>query len=449
MRFKSVFIFFIVIISFGAANAQDFKAKAEEYINQRVENDQFSGNIIVAKAGKILYMANKGYASYTYKIKHTPASRFRIGSITKQFTAFAVLFMVERGEIKLTDHISDYIPDYPKPNGDKITIHQLLTHTSGIPNYTADEDLFNNRGCLTGSTDEFIKNFWDKPLDFTPGSKFSYSNSGYYLLSVILDKINNNLYEETLQKIFERAQMTDTGLEHYQEVIPNLSTGYARIGRRDQVKQSKFIKVDLAAYGAGAMYSTAADLYKWHIFLNNQDFISPELLEKYFTPEKDNYAYGWLVSNIKGHPIQWHNGGIDGFVSYIARYPQDDLFITVLSNYEGAPMDQIGMDLAKMYFGEAVAPPVPPKEVKVDPSIYDAYTGTYNLAPGFDIVVTKEDNHLMLQATGQEKFEVFPESETLFFLKVVEAKVEFLKGEDGKVSELILHQNGEHKGVKQ
>ncbi len=448
MRFKSILIFFVAITTLGTLQAQDFSKKAEDYVNELVKNDQFSGNIMVAKSGKIVYLANKGYADYSFNIKNTPATRFRIGSVTKQFTAFSILLLVEHGKLKLTDHISDYIPNYPKPYGDQITIHQLLTHTSGIPNYTEDETFFKNRGCLEDdSPDEFIRRFWNKPLDFTPGSKFSYSNSGYYLLGVIINHLKDLDYEEVLKKVLSGAQMEESGMEKYQAVIPNLSAGYAAIGTHP--KECNFIKVDLAAFSAGAMYSTATDLYKWHLFLKEQDLVSPELMAKYFTPEKESYAYGWLVSNIDGHDIQWHNGGIDGFVSYIARYPKDDLFIAVLSNYEGAPIDKMGMDLAKMYFGKQVATPTMPKIVKVDPNIYNDYVGTYKLAPTFDIVITKEDDRLMLQATGQDKFEIFPESETLFFLKVVEAKVEFIKGEDGKVKELILHQNGKQTGVKQ
>ena len=446
MRFKIYLFFFITVLTFGTAKAQEYAEKAGAYIDALAENGRFSGNVLVVKAGKVLYGGYIGYANYAFNIKNTPATRFRIGSITKQFTAYAVLFATQYGDLKLTDHISDYIPEYPKPYGDQITIHQLLTHTSGIPNYTDDESFFKNRACLEGTPEDVMKTFWNKPLDFTPGSKFKYSNSGYYVLGVILDRLENMNYEMILDKILGAIGMRNSGLEVFRKDIRNLSTGYSRLGNNPQ--KANFINAELAAYSAGAIYSTTDDLYTWNVFLKNQELIPKELMEKYFTPEKEHYAYGWIIDEVDGHQIQWHNGGIDGFVSYIARYPKDDLFIVVLSNYEGAAINKIGKDLAKMAFGQEVAVLNLPKEVKVNPRIFEKYEGTYNVAPGFDLVVTKERNRLMAQATGQDKFQIFPESETMFFFKVVDAKVEFIVDEDGNATEIILHQNGEHRGKK-
>ena len=190
------------------------------------------------------------------------------------------------------------------------------------------------------------------------------------------------------------------------------------------------------------LYSTVEDLYRWDRALYNEKLLSKSSLDKMFTPFKENYGYGWSTRPFSDHKRLSHGGGINGFSTYISRFVDDDVCIIVLSNLEFAPTEKINTNLAALLFGEEAEWPKEHKVVEVDPKIYEAYVGKYELNPNFILTISKENDRLFVQATGQPKFEIFPESETKFFLKAVDAQLSFIKNDQDEVTQLILHQGG-------
>jgi CubicO group peptidase (beta-lactamase class C family) len=439
----AVVLLFLLGVTSGFA--QDIKPQVDELINAYMKMDKFTGSILIAKDGKILVSKGYGMANRELDVINTPQTKFRLGSVTKQFTALAIMQLQERGLLNVNDPIKKYIPDYP--SGDKITIHHLLTHTSGIPNLTDFPD-FTETMMIPSPVEKTIERFKNKPLEFEPGEKFSYSNSGYVLLGYLIEKISGKSYESFLnENIFQPLNMTNTGYDHNSTILKNRASGYSL--DKDELINAPYIDMSLPI-GGGALYSTVEDLYLWDRALYTEKLVSKASLEKMFTPFKEDYGYGWTITELFKRKRISHSGGINGFSCNISRYVNDDACIIVLSNFEYAPVGQIGKDLAAIVFGEKYELPKERVEIQVDPNIYDAYVGEYQIDTNLILNITKEDNRLFAQAigTGQPKFEIYPESETKFFLKVVDAQITFVKNEKGIVTELILHQNGDHPAKK-
>ncbi|NIM89986.1 MAG: serine hydrolase [Candidatus Aminicenantes bacterium] len=434
---------FLQSLFFTACVTQDLESKVDEYIHAHLKLHKFSGSILIAQKGKILMSKGYGMANYELGVPNTPQTKFLLGSITKQFTSMAVMQLQEKGLLSVEDSLKKYIPDYP--NGDKITIHHLLTHTSGIPNFTSFPE-YTKTMMLASPVEETIERFKNKKLEFTPGEKFSYSNSGYILLGYIIEKVSQKSYEAYLEEnILQPLGLEDTGYGHHEPIFENRAAGYS--WDKDHQVNASYLDMSIP-HGAGALYSTVEDLYLWDRALYTEKLVSKSSLDKIFSPFKDNYGYGWGISELFGHKRISHGGGINGFTTNISRYPDDDVCIIVLSNFDYSSTVRISRDLAAIVFGEKYEFPKERKEVKVDPKIYNAYVGQYELEPGFIITITKENERLFAQATGQPKAEIYPESEIKFFLKVVDAQMTFVKDDKGEVTQLVLHQGGQDQPAK-
>ncbi|MBI3653716.1 MAG: serine hydrolase [Acidobacteria bacterium] len=425
--------------------AQDLAPKADEIVNAYVKQGKFSGAVLVAKGGKVVLSKGYGMASYELEAPNTPQTKFRLGSITKQFTGMAIAQLVERGLLNVEDPITKYLPDFPKETGDKVTVYHLLTHTSGIPSFTNFTD-YKQIKMNPFSGEKLLAWLKDKPLEFTPGEKFKYNNSGYFLLGYIIEKVSGKSYEQYLQEnIFAPLGMKNTGYDHSNVVLQNRASGYSVKGK--ELENAEYLDMSVPG-GAGALYSTVEDLYLWDRALYTEKLLKKATLEKIFTPFKSNYAWGWFVDEQFKHKRITHGGGIDGFNTTIARFVNDDVFIVALSNRTPAALAAMSERLAALSFGEKYEMPKDEasasarKEIKVDAKIFDAYVGEYELAPNFIITVKREGDKLMAQATGQPQFEIFAESETKFFLKVVEAQIVFSKNDKGIVEQLTLFQGG-------
>lgn len=428
------------------AVAQDAAQKADELINAYVKQGGFSGSVLVAQNGKVILSKGYGMANYEWDIPNTPQTKFRLGSITKQFTSMCIMQLAEKGLLKTEDPLSKYIPEYPKEVADKITIHHLLTHTSGIFNLTSDKEFDKTMRVHMKSLNEVIALFKEKPLDFEPGTKYSYSNSGYILLTAIVEKVSGKPYEQYLKEnILQPLGMNNTGYDRSDAILKNRAAGYDNAG--GQIKNASFIDTSIPS-GAGAMYSTTEDLYLWDRALYTEKLVKKATMERIFTPDKNNYAYGWNVDEQFKHKRITHNGGINGFNAHLARFVNDDACIVVLSNRIPSDAGKIGRDLAAILFNEKYSLPVERKIVAVDTKILDTYVGEYQLAPNVVLTVTREENSLMAQPTGQPKREIFAESETKFFLKVIDAQISFTKNEKGEVTGLIFYQGGRETPAK-
>jgi CubicO group peptidase (beta-lactamase class C family) len=423
----------------------DAVPRMEQIIQSYVAGKQFMGTVLVAENGKILLDKGYGFANLEWEVPNTPTTKFRLGSITKQFTAASVLLLEERGKLKTEDPVKKYMPDAPAA-WDKVTIFNLLTHTSGIPSFTSFPD-YEAKEAQTMTPQQLVDWFKDKPLEFEPGTKWNYSNSGYVLLGYLIEKISGQSYADFVQQnIFTPLGMKDSGYDSNSTLIAHRAAGYSR-GKNGPVNAG-FVNMTVPL-SAGALYSTTEDLLRWEEGLFGGKVLKPESLAKMTTPFREDYAFGLGVSATNGHKMISHNGGIQGFNTSLAYYPDDKLVVAVLANLNGPFADQLAAQLGKVAHGEKVTLTSERKEIKVSPKILATYLGNYELAPSFSITVTLEGDQLMAQATNQRKNPLFAESETLFFLKVVDAQVEFVKNDKGEVTALILHQNGnDTKGVR-
>lgn len=435
----------IVIILAGAGFAQDTAARMEELIQSYVTAKQFMGSVLVSQQGKILLDKGYGSANLEWEIPNSPATKFRLGSITKQFTAASILLLEERGKLKVEDPVKKYMPDAPAA-WDKITIFHLLTHTSGIPSFTSFPDYRSTEATPT-TPENLVARFRDKPLEFQPGEKWNYSNSGYALLGYLIEKVSGQSYGEFVQQnIFNPLGMKDSGYDSNSAIIAHRAAGYQ--SGANALVNAGFIHMTIP-FSAGALYSTTEDLLKWEQALFGGKVLSSASLAKMTTPFKQDYAFGLTVSANHGFKVIEHGGGIEGFATQLSYYPDDNLVVIVLGSIVGRFPSEIAARLGDIVHGVKSIPVSERKEITVSPKILAAYAGTYELTANISMVITLEDDHLMAQVTGQQKFNLFAESEASFFVKLVDVQIEFVKNAQGQVTHLILHQGGRDvKGIK-
>lgn len=423
------------------------KAKLDNYIKSYVNLDLFRGAVLVAKDGKILLCKAYGMANVEHDVPNKIDTKFRIASITKQFTAMAIMQLQEMGLLNVQDPISKYIPDYP--NGDKITIHHLLTHTSGIPELTELPGVA-KKTIKQHSLEKLISRFKDKPLESKPGEKFAYCNSDYILLTYIIEKTSGKKYETFLKEhIFDPLNMKDSGYDDYNRIIKNRASGYSL--NNGELENADYLDMSFPT-GAGALYSTVEDLYRYDRALYTDKLISQESLNKIFTPHVDSsslfpnssYGYGWFIqpSSPYGKIIS-HGGAINGFSTKISRYVDHKICVIVLSNFQLTSV-KIVDNLELIALGKK--PEYAPKKhvaISVNPEIYDQFVGAYQSeAKDKTFVVTKENDKLFINIAGF-KVQLNPETETEFFA-IMDTQISFIKDEGGKVTKLVLHQNGEN-----
>jgi CubicO group peptidase (beta-lactamase class C family) len=317
----------------------------DQYFNN-LEN--FSGNVLVAVNGKSIYEKSYGYANIELKVKNTSKTKFRIGSITKQFTAMAVMILQEKGKLNVTDKLSDHIPNVPEI-WKEITIHQLLTHTSGIIHSWALEGFEENMMLYT-SIEDIIDKFKDQPLVGDPGEKFQYSGTGYFILSSLIEKVSGKSYEDFLKdEIFSKIEMTNSGSDVPGKIIENRASGY--ITDSTGMNNSTYIYMPILT-GGGNLYSTTEDFLKWDQSLYNNALISKESKEKMFKPELNSYAYGWRVIKIDTLFITTHGGSVPGFLTKIWRFPNDKLLVVILSNNKRSENPETGREFVNLVHEE-------------------------------------------------------------------------------------------------
>jgi CubicO group peptidase (beta-lactamase class C family) len=421
----------------SVCEAQD-TVRMEQIIQSHVTAKRFMGSVLVVRGDQVLLDKGYGYANLEWQIPDSPEAKFRLGSITKQFTAASILLLEERGKLKTDDPVKKYMPDAPAA-WDKITIYNLLTHTSGIPSFTGFPDYRSTEAAPT-TPEKLVARFRDKPLEFQPGEKWNYSNSGYVLLGYLIEKISGQSYKDFVQEnIFKPLGMNDSGYDSNSAIILHRAYGYSP-GPNGPVNAG-YIDMSIP-FSAGSLYSTTHDLLRWEQGLFGGKVLSAPSLKKMTAPFKQDYACGLAVRTVNGHTEIDHGGGIEGFNTELAYYPDDKLTIVVLGNLNGDAPGEIATQLAALVHGEKVVLPSERKEIAVLPGILEKYVGTYELTPTFSIITTLENGQLMAQATKQPKFPLFAESETKFFLKAVDAQLEFFKNDKGEVTHLVLHQGG-------
>ena len=430
----------LIACSAFAASAPDDIARMEQVAQEYVTPRQFMGTVLVARGDKIVFSKAYGTANFEKKTPNTLNTKFRLGSVTKQFTAAAVLLLEERGKLKTSDLVKKYYPEAPAA-WDKITLAHLLTHTSGIPNFTSFPD-YAQFSKQPNTPIELVQRFRDKPLDFEPGAEMRYSNSGYVLLGFIIEKASGATYAKFVEEnIFKPLGMKDSGYETATSPIPNLARGYVLGPNGPTAANYLDMTVPLSA---GGLYSTAPDLLRWTQALFANKLLSAAALTKMITPAKNDYAFGVAIGNRAGMRVIEHGGSIDGFDTKLAYYPDDKLTVVTLSNINGPGANNIADQLGSVVHGEAVVLPSERKAVQLPLDVLKQYVGTYELKPGFDLVMDVKDDQLTISPAGQATDVLFAESKDHFFSKRVDARIEFMRDDSGAVTHLMLHQGAFH-----
>jgi CubicO group peptidase (beta-lactamase class C family) len=442
---KTASCYLSVSLAFAAPSlAQDPAARMDQVVRSYVDARQFMGSVLVARGDKVLFNQAYGSANLEWNTPDTTSTKFRIGSMTKQFTAAAVLLLEERGKLKVDDPVKRYYPDAPAA-WDNITLFHLLTHTSGIPNHTSFPE-FESLSTLRTTPDQLVKSFRDRPLEFVPGAEMRYSNSNYVLLGAIIEKAGGTSYESFVtENLFKPLGMNDSGYDSTQAIIARRAAGYGP-GPAGPVN-ARYIDMTVP-YAAGALYSTTGDLLRWERSLFGGKVLSSASLEKMTTPFRNDYAFGLEVSRKSGRRVIQHGGSINGFSSRLAYFPDDEVTVIALSNLRGPGADGIVEKLGALAHGETVVLPSERKEVAVPTEVLKRYVGTYAIAPGVAVAILLDGEHLFAQMTGQQRLQLFAQSETSFFMKAVEVQVDFVKDASGAVTHLVSRQGGHDTDAK-
>jgi CubicO group peptidase (beta-lactamase class C family) len=405
----------------------------EKVVQPYADAQLFMGSVIVAQHGKVLFSKSYGWADLEWKIPNSPTTRFQIASVTKQFTAAAVLLLEERGKLKTDEPVKKYLPDAPAA-WDKITIYNLLTMTSGIAVDAATYE--------PGTPDRLV--FHDKPLDLDPGTKWDYSNLGYLVLGYLVERVSGQSYADFLEEnIFKPLGMKDSGLDSNVAIVPNRASGYWP--GADGIENAERTKIE-GAMSAGGLYSTTEDMLRWENGLFGGKLLSPASLRKMTTPLKHDYACGLYVRRIKGRDLIDYDGNNIGFNAQMAYYPDDGLAVIVLANLNGYVTGRINMAVAAAVHGEDVPFAPPPREIPLPREVLGRYAGTYEF-PDSRVVLTLEGSHLI--AHFGATFPLFSESETKFFSKGWDLQFEFSKNDKGEFASVTKHFNGQDaKGIR-
>lgn len=387
-----------------------------ELIEAAYSADEPGCAVIVVRDGEVLLRMGRGMANLELGVPIEPDMVFRIASITKQFTAVSILMLTEQGKLTLNDPITRFFPDYPT-QGHHITVKHLLTHTSGIKSYT---DIPEWLGLFRKdfSVDELIDFFKDQPMDFAPGEKMHYCNSGYTLLGAIIEQLSGLSYADFLQQtIFTPLGMAQSGYDETERIIPKRVAGYMPDG--DGFKNAPYFSMT-QPFAAGALISTVDDLARWDTALYTEQLLSQATLQQAFakTPLADgsfsDYGFGWGVASYKGHPIVEHSGSIPGFATFGLRMPEDHVFVAILSNNLRNSAAELASRIAALVIGKPLVDPTP---IELDAVTLAQFEGAYRAKDGEEWKVVLENGRLTIQFGQAPPTELVPFAPNAFFCK--------------------------------
>lgn len=356
---KAVLALILSSILYQAAVSQSKHDQVEQIMKKYHAFNMFEGSVLVAEQGKVVYKGAFGLANREWNITNTPDTKFMLGSVSKPITALLMLIQVQKGLISLDKTISDYIPEFNKANGSRITIRQLLSHTSGMPNYDIIQDFFPRISRAHYSREEYVKIYMDSSLQFAPGSQFFYSSWGYFTLGYIMERVTGKSYAQLMKEdIFDKLGMSSTGSYFHTQVVPKRATGY-------DYTLGDFTSSDFRdqsnTMGTGDLYSTVEDLFKLHLALTSNALLKKELTQEMLTPgmRPSRYGYGWFNQQFKYTPkdsvaTNYHLGMTEGFISFMLRIPETNSVVIILCN--ASPTDFFGItrNLVKVLYSKPV-----------------------------------------------------------------------------------------------
>jgi len=362
--FRAALVLTLVVPTSVAVATDGVAARIDELMTSYQELGMFNGTALVATGGDIAFSKGYGMANMEWGIPNQPDTKFRLGSITKQFTSMLIMQLVEEDKLSVDATVAELLPYFRSDIGSKITVHHLLTHTSGLPNYTALPDFMADASRNSYGVEEFVTTYCSGDLEFEPGSEFRYSNSGYFILGAIIEELTGESYEQQLTtRILDPLGMSDTGYDREAVIIERRAAGYERAG--DGYRNARYLDMTIP-YAAGSMYSTVEDLLRWDQALYGDGLLSAAGKAKMFQPFIDDYAYGWGVSKqpigVDGteRTVIAHGGGINGFNTLIARVIEDRHLVVLLNNTGGADLRTMQNGILDLLYGREPAQPKPP-----------------------------------------------------------------------------------------
>lgn len=441
MNIKKTLILFLVIAAFQV-NAQQFNSKIDSLINKAVNLNRFNGTVLVSKNGKIVFEKGYGYQNVEKQIPNTTNTVYQIGSTTKEFTAAAIIKLCEQNKISLDDRLNKYFPAFA--HGDEITIKNLLTHTSGLFELFRDPAFMESDKQQILSKEKLLSFFINKPLYFKPGTEYSYCNSGYVLLGLIIEKVTRKPYESIINEFFLKPlKMKNTGFDFPMVSNKQRAKGYLRFTKT--VKESSMPWNHTATYSAGSLYSATGDLYLWHKGLLEYKVFSKESLEKVTTPFLEGYGLGCWIDIENGKKIVSHGGNIEGFTSYFGRIQEEDVCVILLNNIYNRQIESIGLSIFSILYDK---PYSYFDEMQVNKELLTSYVGEYEIKADYHIKITQDGNRLFIERPNEPKTELFGMKENVFFEKEEDVMVYFKKDKDGKIQITITQGLSTKKGDK-
>lgn len=419
----------LFVFAFGYSQ-KELSTKLEQYMDAQFTISDFSGTVLVSKNDSVVFKKAYGLANYEWKVKNTIDSKFSLASVSKQFTAVAILQLAENKKLSLDDLLSKYFSGFPK--GDKITIKMMLTHNAGL-NMDFDELYLAKTDLDKDSVYTYLAK---KPLLFEPGTSTAYSNIGYYLLARIIEKVSGQSYSAYLkQNVFDKAEMYNSGVSSNDVIVDKMAQSY--YFDNDKLVKNPYINWNFNL-GHDGVYSTVEDLNLWNKALfESQTLLSEESKKKMFTSYNDqNFGFGVIINPLynQNHQLIAHDGGFLGAMTSFNKYTEDKILITVLSNNQSKSY-YIAYGLAGICFGKEVEIPYKHIQAAIDTKVYDQYAGDYE-----NIKIVKKDNKLYYMDNNKE---LVPESETKFFRSDNNnTTLEFIKNKKGKITQLEIKKAG-------
>lgn len=448
---KPVTLLLLVFCTFAAHAATDreIAARADEYLKTRTEMGAFSGAVLIARDGKVVLRRGYGYADVDAQKPFTPETQLEVASISKMFTAMAALKLRDEGKLKLDDRLCEYADPCPAA-WQPITIQELMRHTSGIPDYEDALELGSPKYfefmTKPDSSRRIIEDAKNKPLDFAPGSKFNYSNTGYIALAFVVEKAAGEPFAQFVRdQILRPAGMSHSGVLGTGDTPKNLAFGYTHgeLGwdaylagvplTEEHLEKQPMLPLTPPA-GDAWLYSTVDDLYRWSTIMDQ----SP-LAKEIFTPGLGNYGYGWFVDTSLDHRRYRHTGSLPGYVSQIIKFPDDKVTIVILSNIDRAPMLHTGRNLMMIALGQPYDPPVRGKVIKLDEAQIHALEGEYKFEDGTPLTIHNSPRYLLAEKKGFFTAGLIPLSPTRFFMPLADGITTFTLDGSGVAQKVNFH----------
>jgi CubicO group peptidase (beta-lactamase class C family) len=437
----AVFAAFAGFVTCGLAQAAPLDPAIARQIDEVVSSvgkDRLPGAVVlVARDGETVFRKAYGWSDMDRRQPMDASVQMPIGSVTKQFTATAIMMLMEEGKLSLSDSVARHLPEFA-PQLKDVTVEQLLTHTSGVPDYTKQWRMWLPDFGADVSLSEVLGRIRGKSLDFAPGTRFAYSNSNYVLLGAIIEKLSGQSYGKFVEeRIFVPLNMGNTAYGGHERAAAMRAKGY----EADDGKFSKPRTVPISlVHAAGGVVSSVDDLARWDAAVSSGKLLKAESWQRVFTAVPPaSYGYGWSIGKLQGAQEYSHGGSIYGYTSFVARLPEQGLYVAVLANASGdVPVEA----LARRIEAVAMGKPLPDyRRIALAKGALEEFSGSYRTDDGVVRTVKRDGDHLVIERNGGRKVDVYPYADNAFVTETL-AQAEFVRDQQGRVVELLLTSNG-------